>query len=142
MLDLFAGSGALGLEALSRGAAHLVCVEKDPAVARVLSSNVAHCGFGPRVEIRTEPVERALGHLSGRAPAFDLVFLDPPYDCGLAAGIPHTLIERGLLASGAWVLVEHARREELRVPAGCVLEVERRFGESHLTLLQRAVSAA
>lgn len=105
VLDLYAGSGAMALEALSRGCQRATCVESDRAAAEALVRNASACGLAGRVEVRREPVEAALRRLP-RA-AFDLVFLDPPYaegpDRALAALEP-------LLARGAVAVAEHDRR--------------------------------
>ncbi len=140
VLDLFAGTGALGLEALSRGAAELVAVEKERTVARVLAQNVEHCGFGLRTEVRTEPAESALERLAADGRAFDLVLVDPPYRRGLVPGVLDALLRLDLLAEGGRVLIEHARDESIDVPLGLATEVERRCGDSLLTLLQRTGS--
>lgn len=105
VLDLYAGSGAMALEALSRGCERATCVETDRDAAEALSRNAAACGFAGRVELRRERVEEALARLPRGA--FDLAFLDPPYaegpDRALAALPP-------LLAPGAVAVAEHDRR--------------------------------
>lgn len=105
VLDLYAGSGAMALEALSRGCQRATCVESDRAAAEALVRNASACGLAGRVEVRREPVEAALRRLP-RA-AFDLVFLDPPY----AEGPDRTLAAlEPLLARGAVAVAEHDRR--------------------------------
>lgn len=142
VLDLFAGTGSLGLEALSRGASHLTAVEVDRAVARVLAQNAAVCGFGDRLDLRIEAVRDALTRLSGQVPPFDLVFVDPPYRKGLIPDVLRDLLRLRLMADGARVLLECARDEAVESPEGYDLEVERRCGDSRLTLLRRAEVAA
>jgi len=106
VLDLYAGSGNVGLEALSRGARRLVSVERAPDALAVLRRNVALLGCADQVEVvRAE----AFGYLRGAgAGAFDLVFADPPYD----AGVEGTLLERiaASLPIGALLVLQHARR--------------------------------
>lgn len=138
VLDLFAGTGALGIEALSRGAARLVAVERDARVARVLARNAAACGFEDRLEVRVEPVDRALASLAGAA--FDLALLDPPYGSDALAPALAALVGRGVVAPGGWVLVEHARRASPEIPKGLAVVLERSTGDSALTLLRSAVS--
>ena len=108
-LDLFAGSGALGLEALSRGAAHVTFVEQDPSAVRELRARLAEWQAGDA------PVERAdaLRYLAGAARPFDIVFLDPPFASGLLARAAALLEERRWLKDGALIYVEHAAREPL-----------------------------
>ncbi len=102
VLDLYAGTGALALEALSRGCQRAVCVEADRMAADVVRRNAEACGFGDRVEILQAPVERAVGRL--RASDFDLVFIDPPY----ALGPDLALSAVGAVTrSGGRVVAEH-----------------------------------
>jgi 16S rRNA (guanine966-N2)-methyltransferase len=140
VLDLFAGTGALGLEALSRGARNLLAVEQDRRVARLLGENAAACGFGSRTEIRVQPVRRALEGLAGRA-GFDLVLMDPPYRRGQIADVLADLERFGVLRPGAFVLVEHAREEEVEVSGGYERELDRRYGDSRLTLLRSSAAS-
>ena len=131
--DLYAGSGAVGLEALSRGAAHCLLVEHDPKALRALRANVAALDL-PGAEVLGSRVERAVAAEAVR-PAYDVVFLDPPYD--LAADrlreVVAVLVGRGWLTPGAVVVVERATRDgEWRWPAGLRAERERRYGEATL----------
>jgi len=137
VLDLFAGTGALGIEALSRGAVTLVAVEQDRSVARLLQANVEHVGFGPQTQVVIQPVLRALEHLPA-APAFDLVLVDPPYREGLVAPVLEVLAARALVAPDGFVLIEHARAETLSWPPTLALELERPCGDSTITLLRTA----
>lgn len=134
VLDLFAGSGALGLEALSRGASRLVLVDSAARAGRVMAANVAAVGL-PGAEVR---VQSAAAFLRAPAEAFDLVLLDPPYD--LATGAVEALLAdltAGWLAEGALVVVERGRGgEDLQWPAGFADAWQRRIGD---TVLLRAV---
>lgn len=99
VLDLFAGAGTLGIEALSRGARFATFVERDPAACRVIDENLTTTRFGHRAKVVRSEVAR---YLRGRAPGpVDLVFLDPPYDAGLAF-LARTL---EAVAAGGWVRV-------------------------------------
>jgi 16S rRNA (guanine(966)-N(2))-methyltransferase RsmD len=130
VLDLYAGSGALALEALSRGCAGAVCVEADRAAAEAIARNAAACGFAAQVEVRREEVERALPRLP-RA-AFALAFLDPPYAAGPEAALAAL---PPLLAPGATAVAEHDRR---RPPAGAygplALADRRAYGETGISI--------
>jgi len=79
VLDLYAGTGALGLEAVSRGASTAVLVDQAPEAVRLCRANVATLGFGEQVEVLAMSVERAAAHLRGRGAMFDLILADPPY---------------------------------------------------------------
>ncbi len=133
VLDLYAGSGAVGLEALSRGAGHVLLVEAAPRAGRVIQQNVAALGLtGAQVVIdRTERVlARGPEDTGGR---YDVVFADPPYALGgeEVSAILTALADRGWLVPGALVIVERATRSgPLSWPAGYVADRARRYGEA------------
>lgn len=112
-LDLFAGSGALGLEALSRGAAEVTFVESHRQAARSLRELLA-AWQAPNGRVRDGD---ALGVLAGAAQPMDLVFLDPPFAAGLLKPVAAALTAGGWLADGALVYVEHAADERWQPPA-------------------------
>jgi 16S rRNA (guanine966-N2)-methyltransferase len=117
-LDLFAGSGALGLEALSRGAASVAFVETDQRVARAISAVLAAWG-AQQATVATQPAAQYLARgAPGGLPALDLVFLDPPFAAGLLESAAAALDNGRWLADGALIYVEHARSDSLpRLPA-------------------------
>ena len=102
-LDLYAGSGALGLEALSRGAAAVTFVDSSPLVVRQLKENLALLGCGQGEVVCMD----VTGFLEGPVSRFDVVFLDPPYGRGWLAPMVARLVERGWLAPGAALYLEH-----------------------------------
>lgn len=131
VLDLYAGTGALGLEAVSRGAGRAVLVDQDREALSLCRQNTDFLGFGAQVEIVSQPVDRALGALGRRGERFELVFADPPY----AARVVETVLEgvtgAGLLTPGAMVVVEHDKREPApEAHAGLTREDQRRFGDT------------
>jgi 16S rRNA (guanine966-N2)-methyltransferase len=133
-LDVFAGSGALGLEALSRGAASVVFIERDRASAQALRATLAEWqAQGAQVQC-TEALQYLRGALAGlqrpgaqpsdaQPSLFDLVFLDPPYAAGAELAEAAQLLARGLLRAGSHVYVEHARRSALPSLPGSWREV-------------------
>lgn len=121
VLDLYAGSGAMALEALSRGCDRAVCVERDRAAAEAIRRNAEACGFADRVEIRREQVEAALCRLPRGA--FSLAFIDPPYDLGPDAALAGVA---PLLAPGARVVAEHGARSLPAERFGALALVDRR----------------
>jgi 16S rRNA (guanine966-N2)-methyltransferase len=131
VLDLYAGSGAVGLEALSRGAAHALMVEADPRAARTVAANVATLGL-PGAEVRRGRVERVAAHgLPG--PAYDVVFADPPYD--LTDDELRTVLAdlRPAVADAAVVVVERSTRGGAWAwPVGYEAVRSRRYGEATL----------
>ena len=129
--DLFAGTGALGLEALSRGAAHCTFVENDRAAGAILQQNIDRVSAGERAEIRSQPVEYA----SPPPRPCDLVLMDPPYAAGLAEMALTRIANPAWLAPAAWISVETGG-ERPALPAGLSIEAERRFGKAYLFLLR------
>jgi 16S rRNA (guanine966-N2)-methyltransferase len=130
-LDLYAGSGAVGLEAVSRGAGVLTCVEHDRRTASLVRDNARTLGFG--VEVITSPVSRALAQ-APRAP-YDVVFSDPPYAMPTDDVVADlvALCANGWLIRGALVVVERSTRSDpLRWPAGLERDRERKYGETTL----------
>lgn len=137
VLDLYAGSGALGLEAASRGATSVLLVESDWAAVSVIRRNIADLGLpGVDVGVRADTVERALltGPVSAEARA-DLVLADPPYDVTEAAlgDVLMLLVTHGWLSPEALVVVERsARSPEPRWPPGLDGAGERRYGDTKM----------
>lgn len=140
VLDLYAGSGALGLEAASRGASHVLLVERAPAAVEVIGRNMSAVGV-PGVEVLASDVARAA---SGPAPGgggFDLVLLDPPYELPSAdvVEVLATLLAQGWIAAGAVVVVERsASSGALLWPVGIDALRDRRYGDTALWLGQAA----
>jgi 16S rRNA (guanine966-N2)-methyltransferase len=134
VLDLFAGSGVLGAEALSRGAAEAVLIEKQRDRVTDLQRQL-HPLFAERIQVHCHD---ALRWLQQRATPFDLVFVDPPYDLGLVEPACADLESRGWLAEHAWVYVESRRQAAVpAVPAGWILHREKQAGEIHARLFRR-----
>jgi 16S rRNA (guanine966-N2)-methyltransferase len=128
--DLFAGSGALGFEALSRGAAHASFVESDPEALRAIRANAGRLDAAGRVRV----IGGSALALPSSAP-FDLVFADPPYAPGSGTAVVGAVIDAGWLAPGGWMTVETGRAEV--EPAGLTVEAVRDVGRARLTLLRR-----
>lgn len=129
VLDLYAGSGAVGLEALSRGAGHVLLVESDARAVAVIRANIATVAMAG-AQVRGEKVERLLAH-PPRDGAYDLVFADPPYAlAGTAITRVLELLADGWLAPGALVVVERATRSgAVDWPDGFLAGKSRRYGE-------------
>lgn len=132
--DLFAGSGALGLEALSRGAASCVFVEQDPAAIRALRSNITNLRAQERCDVRASSV-LSLGPVRGEP--LDLVLLDPPYGTGAGVVAIDKLTRLGWIAPSAWVSLETGRGEDVNVK-GYAVDVVREVGKARLHLLRQA----
>ena len=134
VLDAFAGTGALGLEALSRGAAEAVFIEQDREALAILRRNIAALGEEDRARVVPGDAMRP-PHASL---ACGLAFLDPPYRSGLATAALGALDAAGWLTREALAIVELAAREELVPPAGFILLDERVYGAARLAFLRRA----
>lgn len=132
-LDLCAGTGALGIEALSRGAAGVRFVEQDARVAQALRGNLVRLKM-PGGEVSA--VDAAV-YLQGAAQPFDLVFLDPPFALGLWSGLAERLEQGGWLAPRAWVYVESPRDAVLTLPAAWAVHREGAAGEVRYALYRR-----
>ncbi len=129
--DLFAGSGALGIEALSRGAAQCLFAEQDRDALDVLKTNLAALGASARADVRPGSV---LG--LGPAPrAYDLLMLDPPYGTGAASVALDKLRRLGWIGPDSWVSVENGHSETIDVP-GFDIDADRKVGKARLILLR------
>jgi 16S rRNA (guanine966-N2)-methyltransferase len=128
--DLYAGSGALGLEALSRGAAFACFVEQDRAALDAIRANVASVGAEQRTQVLGRPAE------SARAEApFDLIFADPPYGPSSGTKALALILLNGWVGQGSWIAVETERGQSVE-PQGCTIDAERDVGAARLTLLR------
>lgn len=134
VLDAFAGSGALGLEALSRGARSALFVEKQNRVARTLERNIRSLELEPQAEVQVGDVTRRLVHCADGT--FDLQFVDPPYawtlDEKFIAHLVRTLKPRGML------ILERDKRSEDTLPKGLLLHRERVYGGTRISIWQRS----
>ena len=137
-LDLFAGAGGVGIEALSRGAPSAVFVERDRLAAVALDENVARLGLGERARVLRQDVTRALALLEREGRTFAVVFLDPPYDSP-DGGAALTRVAQGhCLLPGAVVVAQHATKAPLPDAPGSLAHwKDRRFGETTLTFFRR-----
>lgn len=140
VLDLYAGSGALGLEALSRGAGHLVAVEAHRSTAGLIERNVATLEAAGRAVVHTAKVETFLRGEPGRGGAFDLILLDPPYPLSEpeVAGVLDLLLQHDWATPEALVVVERSSRSpEPTWPAGLEPLKVRRYGETSVHFAER-----
>jgi 16S rRNA (guanine966-N2)-methyltransferase len=139
VLDLYAGTGALGIEALSRGAERAVFVELDARVSRVLKDNLEALGLGcPPAEVRRMDALAALRSARGRKETYDLLFIDPPYEQARRLSSELGPALSPLLKPGACVVVESDRRAPLELPLTGTGELEvarqRRYGDTSITI--------
>lgn len=138
VLDLFAGTGAMGLEALSRGAKTAVFVEINPAALEILHKNIAALGLSSRCRVISLDIRISLPGLSPGMEPHDLVFMDPPYQANHVRPTLMLLSHSGILAQAARIVVEHSRWESvLPVPDGLALSDQRKFGKTLVSFLDR-----
>ena len=137
VLDLFSGSGNLGLEAASRGAKRVVLNDRSPACAEIIRRNADSLGLSGVCEILNLDYAAAIDRLKSRGERFDLVFLDPPYREGLSADAVGRLVENGLLKPGGRIVLEHASDLAPQSDDGAYRVVKtKRFGKCGYSLIE------
>lgn len=140
VLDLYAGTGALGLEALSRSAELGVFVDKSPQAVELINKNIELCGFSDRSFVFKQDLAKGLSFLVKKFPgiSFSIIFVDPPYRKGLAAKMLQELAQSELLSPDALIVVEEDALVELPVQtAGLTLNDRRRYGETGFWLYRQ-----
>ena len=139
ILDLFSGSGALGLEALSRGAGFVVFVEENPKAAQIIRENIKTLKFEDQCLVHQRKVEQVLSFLKDEPP-FDLVFMDPPYEKGYEEKILETWPWETLLADQGKLCIESASRRQggFLPPQTLKITRDEKYGGSQLTFYDRA----
>lgn len=139
VLDLYAGVGSLGIEALSRGAGHATFVERDPDAMAALSDNLRTLGFAAATTTLLKPADRAIRWLGGQGDTFAVVFSDPPYAAEAGESTLRALADAGLVAANGRVIIEHDKRELLPERVGPLERVdERRFGDTTVSFYRLA----
>jgi 16S rRNA (guanine966-N2)-methyltransferase len=134
VLDLFAGTGNLSIEALSRGADHAVLVDVSDRSTALIKENLRRLRFEGRAEVWSAAVARALRSLARRGESFDYIFLDPPYDQNLAGRTLDIIGASNLLHDSGTVIVEHSAREAVKPLYGSLqLHDQRRYGDTLLS---------
>jgi 16S rRNA (guanine966-N2)-methyltransferase len=141
-LELYAGSGAVSLEAISRGAGEVVMVEKDPKNADVIRENCRLIGIelGSQFRLINADALAVIKDLKTKNKRFDIVFFDPPFDRKLAKKTLKVLNDNDILHGQSLVVAQYDKSERLEVPQGFKILVDRFYGTSHLTILQRVAN--
>jgi len=135
VLDLYAGTGALGIEALSRGAAKATFVERSPASLAVLRENLSHLGLMAQSQILRGDALAVVRRLGRSAERFDLILADPPYDFEVGPTLLATLQEAQILRLGGTLVIESSRRHPVEAAQGWRVLSERRYGDTLVTRL-------
>lgn len=133
VLDLFAGSGSLGLEALSRGASHVTFIEKARSSLEALEKNIRKLGCEDRTTMHQADV---FWFLRNAHQPYDLVFVDPPYALETIGTLPTAIAGSGVLRKGSYVVMEHSRESEVPVPEDSFEVLRKQFGQTVLLILK------
>lgn len=137
VLDLFAGTGAMGIEALSRGAAHALFVDNFRESIKLIQKNIELCGFDSRSEIVAMTVGKAINILSKQLKSFDLIFVDPPYQCHFIAKTLAKLQQSGLCHDQTQIVIEHHPKEPIPKMEGLSLTDQRKYGQTLISFLKK-----
>lgn len=134
-LDLFAGTGALGIEAISRGATACDFVERERKALAIIRENLSSLDLLARGRIVNSDAIAFVGHVEG---GYDIIFADPPYAASVFEKLIHTIFERSLLNDGGLLVVEHASTMRGHTREGIDLLLEREFGDSAISIYRSA----
>ncbi|MCR3922940.1 MAG: 16S rRNA (guanine(966)-N(2))-methyltransferase RsmD [Firmicutes bacterium] len=135
-LDLFAGNGGVGLEALSRGAQRCIFIEKSNQCVKIIKDNLALCGLEANGEVLQRDVLAAVGHLQTNLDKFDIIFLDPPYHSPALMPVVTRIASAALLATEGVMIVEHHFRDNAWwQPEQWQLAREKKYGDTVMTFL-------
>lgn len=134
-LDLFSGSGAIGIEALSRGAEHAVFVENNLECQRMIEQNLIHTKLDKQARIVGLEMQKALLQLSNEKAVFDIIFLDPPYETEMIQPTLLEIVHSGLLSKDGYVIAEHAAKIPLPSVSGLRILREKEYRTTVLTFL-------
>lgn len=137
-LDLFAGSGSVGIEAASRGAKEIVFIEKDKKIAVVAQKNIVACNLDKSCRIIARDISVGLGELFKNEYEFDFVFADPPYSRGLVEKTIELLKENPVFKEESVVVIQHSTREKIAsvLDVKTILIDQRKYGDNALTFLK------
>ena len=135
VLDLFAGTGALGIEAISRGSEEAVFVEQGKGALTVLKGNLKALGLKARAWVLPLTAKRGIAILGEKGAVFNIIFMDPPYGKGLAEKTLEEIVNGEILAATGVIVVEHSSREEIVPPPGLALSQKRRYGDTAISFV-------
>lgn len=133
--DMYAGSGSVGIEALSRGAKFCVFVEKNKQCVKIINENLIKSGLAARAGVYCGYVLSALKYMAKEGRVFDFIFQDPPYGMSLSTEIMDYVKENGLLKPGGFFILEHYKKNIVAPGDGWVISSQRNYGDTVLTLL-------
>lgn len=137
LLDLFAGTGAMGIEALSRGAAHVTFVDQEKEAVQLIRKNLEHCGFIEQGRVLPMTVGAAIAKLEKEGGLFDLIFVDPPYQQRLIQKTFQKLATSPIVTGTTKFVVEHHPKEPIPDIPGLALTDQRKYGQTRISFLKR-----
>ncbi|MDD4357242.1 MAG: 16S rRNA (guanine(966)-N(2))-methyltransferase RsmD [Smithellaceae bacterium] len=135
-LDLYAGSGSVGLEAASRKAKKVVFVEKNRELIGTIRENVSWCGYADRCLIIHADIQTALRDLYRKKSGFDVIFADPPYNRGFIGETLRLLTEYPVYGENGFIVLQHSRKEQPPLSTEWFITDQRKYGDNLLTLLR------
>jgi 16S rRNA (guanine966-N2)-methyltransferase len=137
-LDLFAGSGSVGIEAASRGAKEIFFIEKDKRIAAVAQKNIDLCGFDKKCRVLVQDIRTGLSGLYKNKYVFDIVFADPPYSQRLVEETIKLLNENPVITEESVIVIQHSTREDFgsSLDKKVILIDQRKYGDNVLTFLK------
>ena len=134
-LDLFAGSGGIGIEALSRGASEAVFVDASAECQAVITDNLKHTKLQDRAKLMKTDALSALDKLAAEGKSFDIIFMDPPYESELYGPVLRKIAETGILKQEGYLITERSSQIPLEIPAGMEVLREKAYKTTILTFL-------
>jgi 16S rRNA (guanine966-N2)-methyltransferase len=137
VLDLFAGTGSLGIEALSRGAEGAVFVEQGKGALTVLKENLKALELQSRSWVLPLPAKKGIAVLGEKGEVFELIFMDPPYGKDVVGKTIEEIVRRGILAAAGVIVAEHASRDRILPPVGLELSQQRRYGDTTVSFFHK-----
>lgn len=135
-LDLFSGSGAIGIEALSRGAKRAVFVEQSAVCGKIIRENLLHTGLAENAELMETDVLAALAKLIEREAQFDMIFLDPPYKAGLLEPVLEKIVAGGLLKKDGYIIAEYGAKNPPAPVQGLTVVREKKYKTTEICFLR------
>lgn len=142
VLDLFAGTGAMGIEALSRGAAKVLFIDNDPQAVRIIKKNLELCRFVDKAQIMTMEVLSSLSLIAKRGEKFDLIFIDPPYETAILGDVLNCIADKGILKTDGIIAAESSKRKILDAEVkGLKLFDRRRYGDTVVSFYKNSGGA-
>lgn len=137
LLDLFAGTGNVSIEAISRGAAEAILIDSSDKSGKVIRENLRRLGFTDRATVRVAPVSQALRSLARQGESFDVIFLDPPYQRNWVKACLEAIERASLLRASGTLVVEHSAREDSGAEYGSlILKDQRKYGDTWLSFFE------